>query len=194
MNSVRLLCFTVFGLPALLAALPLHAQTSTPAAQAAVPAPAATNSKDLSATLYEQAKPSPATAKAAVKTGDEAGSSAIIRCVANGRVTFTNTKCETGQTATGAIATRKAPAENQLTRSTGPASPKPLAALPPLYDTVQPNNSTAGYELREQCAKLNGQLARLDSQAQLALPKPEPEANRKKREDIERKKFSLRCP
>ncbi|MFM2399960.1 MAG: hypothetical protein RL341_2117, partial [Pseudomonadota bacterium] len=84
---------------------------------------------------------------------------------------------------------------NQLTRSGASGTqPKPLAALPPLYETVQANNATAGYELREQCAKLDGQLGRLDAQAQLALPKAEPEANRKKREELQRKRHSLRCP
>lgn len=148
--------------------------------------------KDLSVKLYSEATPVPA-AKAPAKAAEaEAASTNIVRCVDKGRVTFTNGKCETGQAQATAVQ-RGAPAQNQITRSAAGQPPKPLAALPPLYDTVQATSSTAGYELREQCAKLDNQLARLDAQAALALPKPEPEANRKRREDIERKKFSLRC-
>jgi cytoskeletal protein RodZ len=165
-------------------------------------------SKDLSVKLYGEST-APAAAKEAVKetakegvkdapketakAAESEGGTTIIRCVDRGRVTFTNGKCETGQAQTGGVQ-RSAPAQNQITRSTTGQAPKPLAALPPLYETVQATSGTAGYELREQCGKLNSQLARLDAQAQLALPKPEPEANRKRREDIERKKFSLRCP
>jgi hypothetical protein len=161
-------------------------------------------SKDLSVKLYGEST-APAAAKDAAKEGvkdapketakaaESEGGTTIIRCVDRGRVTFTNGKCETGQAQTGGVQ-RSAPAQNQITRSTTGQAPKPLAALPPLYETVQATSGTAGYELREQCGKLNSQLARLDAQAQLALPKPEPEANRKRREDIERKKFSLRCP
>jgi hypothetical protein len=166
----------------LLATTAVHAQTPAPA----------TPVKDLSIKLYDEAKPPTAKPATKAQVDEGGGSSAIIRCTDKGRVTFTNTKCEGGQTA-GAAIKSKVPAENQLTRSSTAAAPKPLAALPPLHDTVQATNNTAGYELREQCNTLNGQLARLDSQAQLALPKPEPEASRKKRAEIERKKFSLRC-
>jgi hypothetical protein len=148
--------------------------------------------KDLSVKLYSETPPVPA-AKAPVKAAEaEPGDTNIVRCVDKGRVTFTNGKCETGQAQATAVR-RSAPAENQITRSAAGQPPKPLAALPPLYETVQATSGTAGYELREQCAKLDSQLARLDAQAALALPKPEPETNRKRREDIERKKFSLRC-
>jgi hypothetical protein len=151
---------------------------------------------DLSVKLYgENAKAEKKEkAEAPAKEAEEPpASNTIIRCVNNGRVTFTNTKCEGG--AAQAAAVRGAqPPSNQLTRSgASGATPKPLAALTPLYETVQASSGTAGYELREQCDKIDSQLSRLDAQAQLALPKAEPETNRKKREELLRKRHALRC-
>jgi hypothetical protein len=149
---------------------------------------------DLSVKLYGESAKTDKKVEAPAKEPEQGASSTIIRCVNNGRVTFTNSKCESGA-AQAAPVRRAEPAANQLTRSgTSGAAPKPLAALPPLYETVQATSGTAGYELREQCAKLDSQLGRLDSQAQLALPKAEPEANRKKREELQRKRHALRCP
>jgi hypothetical protein len=180
----------------------VYAVFSVAALCVSVHASAAAQTSDLTVKLYgDGAKAEKAAEKGsekkpadtAPKQEADAGTSTIIRCVDKGRVTFTNGKCESG-TAQATAVRRAEPATNQVTRSsTSGAPPKPLAALPPLYETVQATSDTAGYELREQCAKIDSQLGRLDAQAQLALPKAEPEANRKKREELQRKRHSLRC-
>jgi hypothetical protein len=129
---------------------------------------------------------------AADKPASEApGNTTIIRCEINGKVTLTDGKCEGGN-ARVMESGKALPPVNQIKR-TGPAAPRPMAALPPLSDSIQVQGETSQVIKQDQCAIIDKQLSGLDAQATLALPLPESEPNRKRRDELQRKRFAMRC-